>query len=239
MRKTTLLILSICLILTGKLSAQVDSTSNKIKEIGLGITDFNSFQLMYQWGDNERLFRFTGGYGINKNSRNTDFSYNNTNTSQSYHDGSDISKEFNQNLEFTISRIKFKGATQKVQLIYGPTLSIGYNSGKTETNSDRLSSTDTEYMQFSNIQSSSRSITPALGAIIGGRYSFNKNFSLYLDFSPKIYCIWFKSNSGNETIRTDPSLNDTFNTSTSSYFNYGLNILNSTARVSLFLSLTK
>lgn len=158
----------------------------KIKEIGLGLYNFQNFSLQYRWGNDKSLFRLNGSIGVNTgNGRSDTYGWRQEDTvSGSYNYGEDLKTPVNLTVGLGFSILKLRSINDKFGLIYGPLIGISYSYLQSERYS---SSSGSGYYSSTTTVQKSQTIQPYLGIVVGVSYKINDSFFIYLEIGPNVY----------------------------------------------------
>ncbi len=173
-------------------------TPIKIREVGIGLYNFQNFSLQYRWGNEKRLFRLTGNLGINSTDGSSDrYGWREEDTlfnSSNFYE--DVKTPINLNVGLGFSILKFKPINDKFGLMYGPLIGLSY----TYLQSEKISSSSQTgtYYSGSSVQKS-QTIQPYLGIVFGAAYKINASFFIYAEIGPNFYYAFNQSYSTSST----------------------------------------
>jgi hypothetical protein len=224
----------------------------KIKEFGIGLSNFNSFSLQYRWGNEKRIFRVNATIGgttsFGKGSSNYNAAPVDTTSSQSYTTATKTSSPLNFNTSLSFSMLKLKKINDKFGLLFGPVAGIVYSTSSSQSTT---TGTNVNYYQGNTIQTgsfpsnsetknNSSTIQPYVGLVLGAYYKINASFLIYAEIAPNVYYAHTHNTSYTTNVNKIPtSYNDT-NNSTNSNNTFGLGSLsNSGALLTLVYRITK
>ncbi|MBS1646727.1 MAG: hypothetical protein JST67_05250 [Bacteroidetes bacterium] len=235
MKKISFLFAALCLFALAT-KAQ-DSTKAKVKEMGIGLYNLNSFSLQYRWGTKKTLYRVNAVLGF---SQAFGKGSNTVTTNDSLPPYPALSNQKSDPLNFSVgvnfSILKFKPIIKNFNFMYGGIIGVSanYRSNTTTTTSAPYSGNST-LVQKNNAQG----ISPFIGAVVGVSYQVSSHFLVYLEIAPNIYY----SYTNNSVTTTNTQLSNGFeNTSTSKgHFNsFGLaSFSNSGAMLTFVYRITK
>ncbi|HEX7414173.1 MAG TPA: hypothetical protein VF411_09015 [Bacteroidia bacterium] len=208
MKNITIIITSCILLFAPALKAQEviptktltpkTDTLLKVKELGIGFSNLNSFSLQYRWGTDNMLFSISGsiagstsfGSGTNGSTqvRDTMSSYNSSTTSKT-----STPINFSTGLSFSALHIKY--ITKKFGIMHGGILGCSYAIANNQTNS---TGTNVNYQYHNTAQTGtfpisgttnnhSQTIQPYIGLVFGAVYKINKSFLVYVSIAPNFY----------------------------------------------------
>ena len=224
----------------------------KVKEFGIGFTNFNSFSLQYRWGNSNRLFRLSANIGgftsFGKTSNNlsnvadTNFiniTSSGTNKTPLY---------FYSGLSFSI--LKLKTIDQKFGVLYGGIFGLTYTHIQTKTNSTgtnsfNLSGLHNPYPNSYQSQNNSEIFQPYIGVALGVFYKINSSFILYAEIAPNFYYAYnvttIKSTQQSYQVNSPNPINQTIINNQTNYINtFGLaSFSNSGAALTIVYRITK
>lgn len=164
----------------------------KIKEIGLGLYNFQNFSLQYRWGNEKRLFRINGNLGVSSgNGRSDTYGLRKADTTfSSYNYGDDLKTPVNLNVGLGFSVLKQRSINDKFGFMYGPLIGISYSYIQSERYS---SSSGSGYYTSTTAVQKSQTIQPYLGMVVGASYKINASFFIYLEIGPNVYYSFYQS----------------------------------------------
>ena len=169
----------------------------KVKEFGIGLTNFNTFSLQYRWGNEKRLFRISGNIGETTSSRNSSNNSTNiqdTTTSNSSFFTAKTTSPINLNCGLSFSILKIKSVSEKLGIVYGGVLSFAYTINQTNTNINFTQQGNT-YTNTSTSKNRSQTFQPSIGMAFGAVYKINSSFLLYAEIDPNLYYAYQKTTS--------------------------------------------
>jgi hypothetical protein len=203
----------------------------KIKEIGLGLYNFQNFSLQYRWGNDKRLFRLNGNLGVNNgNGRSYTYGWRNEDTtSNSYNYGEDIKTPINLTVGLGFSSLKLKSVHDKFGIVYGPLIGISYSYLKTERYS---SSSGSGYYTSTTTVQKSQTIQPYLGIVVGASYKINDSFFIYLEIGPNVY---YNFNQGYTTKSTQGEAYNSEDETSSKSNSFGISSLSNSGAMLTFV----
>ena len=171
------------------------NSGSKIKELGIGFTNFTSYSLQYRWGNEKRLFRVTGTVSFTHGNQSSNFT---DDTSNVFFSSSDtkVPKIIQSDNRLIFSILKNISLDEKVGIMYGPSIGINYSYSNTTSNN---SSTLTTVAKTTNTIST-QSITPNLGLILSFYYKLRSNVYLYAEINPQIFYTYSLEKYDNETL---------------------------------------
>lgn len=176
--------------LTAFCKLQAQEISPKIKEVGIGFYNFNSYSLQYRWGTEKRMYRINGAVsGQNKSQK--DKTSNSTSFNGQTNESNNVNgnkSPFNFNINLGLSTIKMKAINEKFGFIHGALLGIRYDYSKLRIKSTTSSINNgiLNSSQNSSVQTS-HDVQPYIGIVIGAYYKLNKDFSIYAELNPNVY----------------------------------------------------
>jgi hypothetical protein len=196
----TLMISCAILFFNLSISAQESLPKNppaRIKEVGLGFSNFNNFSLQYRWGTETRLYRLSGTIGGSTNfGKATNSDETATDSSSTYvNESSKVKTPVNINASLNFSILQLKPVTEKFGFLYGVTFGVSFNYMTSQTVSTYTTetqlATSAAYFYWYNSTSTSKTtnqtIQPNLGIALGGYYKITPAFWLYAEIDPNIY----------------------------------------------------
>ncbi len=227
------------------ISAQ-DQQPLKVKEYGIGLYGLNNFSLQYRWGNENRLFRFSGNLGANSSLGSSETQQMPVQYLQSYTLSSTAQTRtpINMNFGLAFSLLKIKSLTDNFGLVYGPMIGTGYQHHSSEittlfTNVSTYNNYPNSYTTSSTSDVTKKTIrhtlTPHLGFVFGVVYKINPSFLVYGEIAPNI----FYSHSETKESTTSKTGSSPIK---SSMFDQSIgisNISNSGAMISLVYRITK
>ncbi|HXB12972.1 MAG TPA: hypothetical protein VNZ45_13375 [Bacteroidia bacterium] len=187
---------SLCLFLAilpcTKLYAQKDSV--RIREFGLGFSNLTSFNILYQFGTAHTLYRFSLesiGFSAPNNSSNDIYDTNSNHITSS--------KGTNASFSFNFAIIKAKRVAEKLEFLYGGIIGIGYTYANTTSYSSSYypPGINDSY----STESTSYTVNPFIGVILGARFAISNSLFLYAEISPRVHYAYTSST----TIDTYPA----------------------------------
>jgi len=187
--KMRLIVVS-CLLLVAfphtMLKAQSDT--GKIREVGLGFSNLNSFNIAYQWGTRKTLYSFSvtsiafSAPASSSNDFNDTISGNNS-----------TSNETSISFSLAFSIVKAKKLSPKLDFLHGVILGTGL--GYSQSSSTNFSYSGVISITSSTSEDKTYSYTPFIGVVLGVRYALSNLFYIYAEISPRIYYDYSKTTS--------------------------------------------
>lgn len=186
----------------------------KVKEFGIGLTNFNSFSLQYRWGNEKRLFRISGNIGGTTSNGNS--SDKSTTIQDTINNGSSSTAKttspINLNCGLSFSILKIKSVSEKLGFVYGGISSFAYAISQTNTNKNSIQQGNTYPNNSNSINTttskiSSQTFQPSIGMALGVVYKINSSFLLYAEIDPNLYYAYQKTTS----ITTNEITSTTYN----------------------------
>lgn len=220
---------------------QDQQTLPKVKEVGIGLTSFNSYSLQYRWGNDKRLFRLSGNIG------GTSSSDNSTSTATTVQDTlnttytvtTKTTTPINLNFGFSFSLLKIKSVTEKLGFICGEITSFSYNINQTNTNKTQTNNSPNSYTITDEQKTNSQTLQPSIGIVMGAVYKINSSFMIYAEVSPNIYYA-YKKTMTNSTVYSTLTSATTTTDQPSTTNTFGLsNLSNSGAMLTIAYRWTK
>jgi len=205
-----------CIATLAALTTQAQ-TLPKVKEFGVGFSNFDNFSLQYRWGNEHRLYRIVGsigGYGSTGSSSNDYSSYYNAspNSVSTGTTKTDVPVSISAGLRFSI--LNLKPLDDHFGFFYGPSIGVSYSYIKTKAISNGITTTYFSNGNYSTTDitnqtqtAQTQSIGPNVGLSLGGYYKVTPNFWLYAEITPNIYYTF--SNGKNANDNTDLTTNST------------------------------
>jgi len=199
--KTFFLVVALtCMIATLKLQAQ-DKPLN-IKEIGFGLTSLNSFSLQYRWGNEHRLFRFSGNLGIGTSTGKTtdevNYEPDGTLSENTTKTTSPVSLDFG--ISFSI--LKTKSISEKFGCLFGGIFTLGYSIDQENSTEDNDGTTYPYSPYTIKTKDNEQTFRPAAGLALGAFYKISPSFLLYAEIDPQIYFAYRITTSDQTTTTT-------------------------------------
>ena len=200
MKNINIILVAIVILIASNLKAQDLSTQAsplKVKELGIGLSNFNSFSLQYRWGNTKTLYRIGGNIGMASTFGN------NNQTSIDSHDTlppttSSNTVKTNTPLNLTVglnfSLLKLKPITEKFSFMYGGIIGVNYsdlNIKTTETESSMSSPYGVTVTRTTRTENqTTQSIKPYAGVVLGMSYQISEHFFIYAEISPNIFYMY-------------------------------------------------
>ncbi len=181
--------------------AQKDSV--RIKEFGLGFSNLTSFNMLYQFGTSHTLYRFSLesiSFSAPSNSSNDIYD---TNANQIT-----TNKGTNFSFSFNFAIIKAKRIAEKLEFLYGGIIGIGFTY--TNTTSYHNTYYSPAVSEPYTTESTSYTVNPFIGIVLGARYAISNSLFLYAEVSPRFHYAY----SSSTTINSYPTSPESSNTIT-------------------------
>jgi|GEM_PF-5014499 len=187
------------LFITSVLSAQQTTTPTptatpalKVKEFGIGIVNLNSFSLQYRWGNEKVLCRVTGNIGatgLTNNNNTSNTNYQNNGSSSSTSDGTQTKTPLTLNTGVGFSILSLKQINPKFGLMVGGTagLTYSYNTGQNTITNSSQNNTNGNTWQSSTTKSTSQTLQPYMGCVLGAYFKINPSFIIYAEIAPNLF----------------------------------------------------
>lgn len=239
----------VLMLMTFRLEAQ--DKPSKVKEYGIGLSDFNSFSLQYRWGNEQRLFRISGSIGGTTgsgNSANNSSALQDTSHYRSL-DNMKTTSPINLSCGLRFSVLKIKPVSEKFGIMYGGIFGFVYFIKQstattiTDKNGTYIYSGGNGYYSYNNYTSTTiseqniQTIQPYIGIALGAVYKITPSFLLYAEIDPNLYYAYTKSTVNISA--TESNITTTSNYQQSSN-TFGLeNLSNSGASLTIVYRITK
>ncbi len=221
------------------------ATKQKVKEYGIGFISLNSYSLQYRWGTPKLLYRINANVGFTGLSKNDNINdtYNQNGTSYS-----SSTTQIQTKTPATLttgagfSMLTFKQINPKFGLMIGGIagLTYSYTTGENIQTNSNYSTGSGNSSQTTTTKTTSQTLQPYLGCVLGAYYKFNPSFIIYAEISPNIFYATTKT-TGNTTYQNNPvSTNSKSGDSKTNNSNFGLSgLTNSGAMLTLVYRITK
>jgi hypothetical protein len=216
-----------------------------IKEYGIGFTNLNSYSLQYRWGNPKVLYRINANVGFTglANSNNTSDSYNqNSNGSSNSTTQTQIKTPVTLSTGIGFSVLSLKQINPKFGLMIGGItgLTYSYTTGQNIQTSSNYNTSNGNSSQSTTIKSTSQTLQPYMGCVLGAYYKINPSFIIYAEISPNIFYAATQTKT-NTTYQYDPiGTNSKSGDSRFNNGNLGLSgLTNSGAMLTLVYRITK
>jgi hypothetical protein len=181
----------ICLMLmfiSVKLMAQ--DPLPKVQEFGIGLSNLNSYSMQYLWGSENRLSRLTLTLGILNSNSFEPKRFGRVNDTISIESKTSQTIPININGGLSYSILKIKPLTDNFGLVYGSIFSFSGSyvlSKTTEINQEFINGNPLNYTTTSTSKSSSSTLQPSIGLVIGAVYKISTAFLIYAEIDPHFY----------------------------------------------------
>ena len=185
----------IVLLFIGVVSSYAQDSIKKTyyHEVGIGFTSTTSFNLHYQYGTDNLIYRaMVASLGGTNSDANTNYQWTGINSSTSAAATTPVvNTPVNINGSLNISAAKIKNINDKFGIMYGVEAGVILSYVKTQTDYSEIfaptagPSVQSQYSNYTNIVTT-QSYEPFLGAVIGIRYKINSHFHVYAEVDPNI-----------------------------------------------------
>jgi hypothetical protein len=193
MKTTTIKTAALCIAVATCL--HMNAQTPKVKEFGLGFSGLNNFSLQYRWGNEKKLYRFSGDLGgsgnFGKSSRDVaGLGYSNVINNQTTNGKNKNPLNVSCGLNFSI--LKLNSLSEKFGLVYGMMFGINYTNSKGESSENGMVTSNNTgalltYPVISTSKTNSQSFSPRLGVALGVYYKISPSFLVYAEIDPNIY----------------------------------------------------
>jgi hypothetical protein len=227
MKNSIGIIIGLMFMFATKLMAQ--DQLPKVQEFGIGLANLNSFSMQYLWGNENRLSRLTLTLAVSNSNSLPAKQRSSSNDTTEFTNLTTSITPINISGGLNYSILKIKALTDKFGLLYGSIYSF---SGSYVLN--KLQTTSQEFIKgipliprtSAPYKSSTETLQPSIGLVIGAVYKISASFSIYAEIDPNLY------------YKHTASIND--NGSNQYTNSYGLsNLSNSGAALTLVYKITK